>query len=218
MHACAAMLPRHWSTRETTMEPCRSRRPVLMLTMSLTLLQSCQTPAPELRADYDHAADFSKFRSFRFVQYPATSMRGFPHLVTEQLTSAISNEMNLRGYHWEQSYPDLLINFSGEPLKRRRGERPTAYYDYRHYGAWRGYAISDVYTPYYDPGTVNIDLIDASRMELVWEGVGLGVIKTPAPRERSREYDAELRQAVQHIFDPFPFRAGDPQPIHSARH
>jgi hypothetical protein len=143
-------------------------------------------------------------------------MLGYPQFVTEQLLASIANQMEVRGYESVQFYPDLLINVSARPHDWHKHRPPFVYYDYRYYGTWPGYALSDLYTPDYDPGTLNIDIIDASRMHMVWEGRGFKLIKNRPPKQRSREYDAELRQAVQQIFDHYPFRAGDPQPIHSA--
>jgi hypothetical protein len=189
--------------------PFRTCRPAVMLAMSLALVQGCQIVSPDLRADFDPGVDFSKYRSFKFVQLPSVAGLGFPPFVTEQLLSSVANQMTLRGYQWEQSYPDLLINVYAKPNKRRRSQPSFAYYDYRYYGTWPGYQMHDIYTTDYDPGTLNIDLIDASRMQMVWEGRGIGLLTSSPPKDRSREYDAEIRQAVQQIFDGYPFRAGD---------
>lgn len=197
--------------------PFRTCRPAVMLAMSLALVQGCQIVSPDLRADFDPGADFSRYRSFKFVPLPSVSELGFPLFVTEQLLSSVANQMTVRGYQWEQFYPDLLINISARPNKRRSAGRSFAYYDYRYYGTWPGYHLRDIYTPDYDPGTLNVDLIDASRMQMVWEGRGVGLITTSPPRDRSREYDAELRQAVQQIFDGYPFRAGDARAYVDAR-
>jgi hypothetical protein len=189
--------------------PFRTCRPAAMLAMSLALVQGCQIVSPDLRTDFDPRIDFSRYRSFKFVQLPSVAQMGFPPFVTEQLVSSVANQMVVRGYAWEQFYPDLLINISARPNKRRRPGPPAAYYDYRYYATWPGYQMRDVYTPDYDPGTLNVDLIDTARMQLVWEGRGIALITSSPPKVRSREFDAELRQAIQKIFDGYPFRAGD---------
>jgi hypothetical protein len=198
------------------MGPIRHCRPALMLTMSLALVQGCRTVSPELHSDYDRAVDFSKYQTFKFVQLPSMSTLRFPEFVTEEVISSIADQMVLRGYERVQFYPDLLINVSARPHDWDKRAGPFPYYDYRYYGTWPGYTLKDVYSPDYAPGTLSIDLIDASRMHMVWEGRGLQLLENRPPRMRSREYDSQLRQAVQKIFDQYPFRAGDSQPVHAA--
>jgi hypothetical protein len=207
-----------WSLQgdAAAMGPIRHCRPALMLTMSLALVQGCQTANPELHSDYDPAIDFSKYQTFKFVQLPSTSTLGFPEFVTEQLLSSIANQMSLRGYERVQFYPDLLINVSARPYQWDKRAGPFPYYDYRYYGTWPGYTLKDAYTLDYEPGTLNIDLIDAARMHMVWEGRGSQLLEGRPPRTRSMQYDTALRQAVQQIFDRYPFRAGDAQPVHAA--
>jgi hypothetical protein len=209
------MFTRSLPADAVAMAPIRHRRPALMLSMSLALVQGCQTASPELHSDYDQAVDFSKYQTFKFVQLPSMWMLGFPEFVTQELMSSIANQMAVRGYQRVQFHPDLLVNLSARPYEWDKRAGPFPYYDYRYYGTWPGYTLKDVYTPDYPPGTLNIDLIDASGMRMVWEGRGLQLLERRPPQVRSREYDSGLRQAVQQIFDQYPFRAGDAQAIHA---
>ena len=54
-------------------------------------------------------------------------------------------------------------------------------------------------------GTLNVDLIDAQRKQLVWEGVAKGRVTQKDQTDRQ----AALRAAVTEIFSKFPFRAGN---------
>ena len=64
------------------------------------------------------------------------------------------------------------------------------YYGYRGgmYSAWGGY---DTEVSEYTVGTLNVDLVDAARKELVWEGTAVGRL-----RESDREEMAERVQSV----------------------
>ena len=54
----------------------------------------------------------------------------------------------------------------------------------------------------YTEGTHNIDLIDAARKEMVWEGVAVG-------EDTDREVSEEaLNKVVAQIFAKYPFHAG----------
>ena len=79
----------------------------------------------------------------------------------------------------------------------------SGYYDYRTgtYGGWVGYE-PDVEE--YIQGTINIDLVDAKRNQLVWEGVAVGRITEEIRQNRA----AALDKAVVEILAKYPFRVG----------
>jgi hypothetical protein len=68
---------------------------------------------------------------------------------------------------------------------------------------------SDVYTVQYTEGTLNVDLIDARTMQMVWEGVTVGEIKQKHLKDR----EATINKAVSNIFTKYPFQAGTAQPV-----
>jgi len=187
-------------------------RPLLSVVFVATalLLTSCVSK-PELRSDYDHGADFSKFRTFNFVQKTGTDAEGYSHLVTQEFEAAIRSEMEKRGYVFDPK-PELLVNFSGKLQEKQEVQSsPGSYYGYRGYGAWAGYGYvgGDVYTVNYTMGTINVDLVDAQRNQMVWEGVAQGEVTKKALEDRK----ASIQKAVSHIFSKFPFRAGSGQPV-----
>jgi hypothetical protein len=184
-----------------------------LLLVGVALLQGCASK-PDLRADYDKSADFAKYRSFNFVKTPSTETLGYGSLVTQQMTSSIKSELEKRGYAQSET-PDLLVNFSGK-LQEKADIQSTGgsyYYGYRGYGAWPGYAYgSDVYTVRYTIGTINVDLIDATRNRMVWEGVAVGEVT----KKHLENREAAIAKAIEKIFSQYPFRAGVGQPQESA--
>ena len=60
----------------------------------------------------------------------------------------------------------------------------------------------DVYQ--YTEGTLNIDLVDTRRKQLVWEGVAVGEVQNPETAGSPQSVD----KAVAEIFAKYPFRAG----------
>jgi hypothetical protein len=182
-----------------------------VLLASVGLFQGCASK-PELRADYDRTVDFAKFRSFNFVKTPSTDTLGYGNLVTQQIEASIKGELEKRGYAQGDS-PDLLVNFSGK-LQEKTDIQSTGgshgYYGYRGYGAWPGYAYgTDVYTVRYTVGTINVDLIDASRNQMVWEGVAVGEVT----KKHLENREAAIAKAIEKIFSQYPFRAGAGQPV-----
>jgi hypothetical protein len=124
---------------------------------------------------------------------------------------AVRNEMEKRGYVLDPK-PNLLVNFSGKLQEKQEIQSsPGNYYGYRGYGAWAGYGYvgGDVYTVNYTTGTLNVDLIDAGRNQMVWEGVAVGEVTKKHLENRK----ASIDKAISHIFSKYPFRAGSGQPV-----
>jgi Domain of unknown function (DUF4136) len=188
--------------------------PVALLLLNGLALQACAIK-PTVRADYDHAADFGKYRTFSFISPLSTDRKGYSTLTSEQVKSAVTHELQQRGYQLSTE-PDLLVNFSGRLEEKQSIEStPSAYYGYRtgYYGAWPGYSMgSDVYTVNYTQGTLNVDIVDAKTLRMVWEGVTVGEVTQKHLKDRA----ATINKAVSNIFAKYPFLAGASQPVATA--
>jgi hypothetical protein len=185
---------------------------VMGLLITGALLQGCASK-PDIRSDYDHAADFGKYRTFNFVDPLSTDKMGYSSLITQQLKTSVTQQMQQRGYQLDTTSPDLLVNFSGRLQDKQEIQSSPSmgpYYGYRagYYGAWPGYT-NDVYTVNYTMGTLNVDIVDAQTKRMVWEGVAVGEV-TKKHRENR---EAAIDKAVTGIFAKFPFQAGTAQPV-----
>lgn len=169
-------------------------------------LAACAT-GPTIESNYDHGANFAAYRTFGYFSPLGTDKAGYATLVTQTLKGATRREMEARGYTYSESNPDLLLNFNAKLAQQVEVSQvpmgpPIGYYGYRtgFYGGWGGY-YTDV--DQYTEGTLNIDLVDAQRRQLVWEGVAVGRVT-----EKHRENrEAAINAAVAEIFKRFPFRA-----------
>ena len=150
------------------------------LTAALFAAGCATTSGPKTRIDYDRSADFSVYRTYGFPKETGTDRGGYSTLVTSYLKSAMSAQMEARGYKYSEEHPDLLVNFFMN-TRERTEIRPDAraslgygYYGYRYglYSAWPMY--DDDRTVTYKVGTLNIDIVDAEKKQLVWEGVAEG--------------------------------------------
>lgn len=153
---------------------------VFALTAALFAAGCATTSGPKTRIDYDKAADFSVYRTYGFPKETGTDRGGYSTLVTSYLKTAMSTQMEARGYKYSEERPDLLVNFFMN-TRERTESRPTAnaslgygYYGYRYglYNAWPLY--DDDRTVTYKVGTLNVDIVDAEKKQLVWEGVAEG--------------------------------------------
>jgi hypothetical protein len=172
-------------------------------------LAACATTGgPDVHSTFDQATDFAQYRTFGFVEPAGTDQAGYETLVTQQLKSAARRELEARGYAFSGTAPDLLVNFNAslaqQVLVTDQPVPMSGYYNYRTgtYGGWVGYE-PDVEE--YIQGTLNIDLVDARRNQLVWEGVAVGRITQQVRQHRA----AAIDKAVAEIFAKYPFRAGE---------
>ena len=178
--------------------------------LDAAMMRACETE-PAVRSQYDKTADFGAYRTFNCVSPLATEKLGYSTLVTQTLKNAVIQQMQERGYVLSER-PDLLVDFSAK-LEEKRALRSTgSYYGYRtgSYSPWMNYSHVDAYN--YREGTVNIDLVDASRKQMVWEGVGMGEVSEEKMQNRERA----IADAVASIFAKYPFRAGESQPLNRA--
>jgi len=157
----------------------RSFAGIASIVMGLVLVAGCATNrAPPTRIDYDRKADFSVYRTYGFPKETGTDRGGYSTLVTSYFKSSVSTAMEARGYKYSEDHPDLLVNFYMN-TRERTEVRPNmslgyGYYGYRYglYNAWPLYDEDRTVT--YKVGTINVDIVDAEKKQLIWEGISEG--------------------------------------------
>lgn len=174
--------------------------------MSLAVLSGCAI-TPNIRSDYDRSASFTGYRTYGFPAETGTDRAGYSTLITGYFKHAVGREMEARGYRFAAENPDLLVNFFASSTERTEVEsRPrvtigAGYYSYRLglYSEWPLYG-RDVSTTHYKVGTATIDVVDAARKQLIWEGRAEGrltdkMMDSPEPA---------IDKAVADIFAKYP--------------
>lgn len=178
--------------------------------LGAVVLAGCAS-GPTIRSDYDRSADFSTYETFGFASELGTDRAGYSTLITEHFKRAIRQEMEARGYEYTESNPDLLANFYvaiRQQTDVRSTPAPTVgvgYYGYRYglYTGWPAYS-TDVRTVHYKTGTANVDLIDAKRKQLIWEGVAEGRVQ----EESLQNPGPAIETLVADLFARYPATAG----------
>jgi hypothetical protein len=193
---------------------CTTIRQMIIATAAAAalLVSGCAT-GPKVRSDAAANTNFSAYKSFGFMSEPATDKAGYTTLVTQHFKDAITAEMTALGYQYSETNADLLVNFNSN-VETRTDVRstPTAsihygYYNYRR-GIYAGFPIyaNDVDTIRYKYGTVNIDVVDAAKNQLIWEGISEGTLKR-ADLEQPKQAIAEV---VALIFQQYPTKKTTP--------
>ncbi len=177
----------------------------LLALAAMTGLAACAS-GPEVRTLADPGANFAQYQTFGFVDPLGTDSRGYQSIVSQQLKVATRREMEARGYRYEPVDPQLLVNFSASLNDKMRVTTTPApvyggYYGYRRgfYQPWPMYQDSTTVSEYKE-GTLTIDVIDAARKQLVWEGT---VIKSITSKDTAN-VAATLDSVVTSAFAKFP--------------
>jgi hypothetical protein len=159
-------------------------RAVALLAMTALAAGCASNRAAPSRIDYDKSVDFSVYRTYGFPKETGTDRGGYSTLVTSYFKSAVSTAMEARGYKYNAEHPDLLVNFFMNTRERTELRASPAagygYYGYRYglYNAWPMYDEDRTVT--YKVGTINIDIVDAEKKQLVWEAVSEGRVSDEA--------------------------------------
>lgn len=195
-----------------------SSRPWNLLATSLLLsvtaaLAACASSAPlKVHTRVDPAASFTGYRTYGFVPVVGTNYGGKTTALTVYFMQAIRQEMDSRGYEYTEDSPDLFVNFNANPVAGSDSKTnispsygySTGYYAYRAelYGL-PVVQFEDEETIHYRVGTANIDIVDAKRKMLAWEGIAEGrltedMLQNPGPA---------IATIVSEIFEQYPGRA-----------
>jgi hypothetical protein len=173
--------------------------------LGLLAMTGCAS-GPTIRSNADPSADFTRFQTFNFMQPLSTDREGYQTFISRDLMAAAERELAGRGLKRTEASPDLLVNFSAnldQRLRVTQTPQPSvgAFGTHRRglYSTWPSYR-TDVRQ--YTMGTLAVDVIDASRMQLVWEGVAVHRIT----QSRADNIGPVIDQVMREIFAQFPAR------------
>lgn len=186
----------------------------LFASVALLLLAGCAS-GPWVRTDHDPRADFSRYSSYAFYEPLAMEQSGYSNYLSNSIKSSIRREMQARGYVFDETDPDLLVNFQGI-IREQTDVYRVPRMDVRYFYNYRAEAYVAVPVWYdearindYTEGTLTVDLVDADRNHLVWTGAAVGRVTQRTPQERI----AAAAEAITAIFEEFPFTAGSGMPV-----
>ena len=180
----------------------------------LALLLAACTTGPRVRTDADPAADFSQYTTYAFYDPLAMEESGYTNYLSDRIKQSIRREMEARGYRFDESDPDLLVN-SQAVIRERADVYSVPRMDVQYFYSYRARSYFAVPVWYdqarvseYTEGTLTVDLVDADRNHLVWTGDAIGRVTQESPQERARA----ANEAIAAIFMQFPYTAGSGQP------
>jgi hypothetical protein len=172
---------------------------ILYIATLLIITASCSSV--KVSYDYDKNAGFATYKTYAFTG--EAENLSLDDINRNRILTAISNELALKGFTKSEN-PDVLIdiNIKGV-LKQTATATNTGGYYGAGYRYGRGGGFSTTYVEYdtYVDGTLFIDMIDASKKELVWQGRGTKTIDPDASQKKREE---NINYAVKQIFTQYP--------------
>jgi len=179
----------------------------LLTTLPLLLLLIAVTSCSSVRvaADYDKGANFNDYKTFAFFK-AGIDKAEISDLDKRRILRAIETQLLAKGFTKSEN-PDLLVSiFTKERL------RVDAYYNgFGGFGRFGGFGYGYGYRgiPYYGyggssissstEGTLFIDLIDANKKELIWQGMGTGYLTKNIDKKTER-----INEFVFKIMEKYP--------------
>ena len=163
---------------------------LLSLFFITALVVSCSTI--HVSSDYDDKAEFTQYNSYGFFK-EGIDKAEISDIDKKRIMRAIDDEFAKKGFAKSEK-PALLVNIFTQASKQvnvnQWGYGPGWGWGWGP-GFWGGnYTSMSTSTE----GTLYIDLIDANTKELVWQGVGTGVLTLDRDKkqERINEFVAEI--------------------------
>lgn len=170
---------------------------LLSLFLFTALAASCSSV--RVSSDYDDTASFGSYKTYAYFKEGIDKVE-ISDLDKKRIMRAIDAEMQQKGFT-KSDKPDLLINIFTKSQERVNVNT----WGYGGFGWGYGWGWGPgFYGSYpmvssYPEGTLYIDLIDAGKKELVWQGIGNGVLT----RDRDEKQD-RINEFVQKILAQFP--------------
>jgi hypothetical protein len=184
-----------------TMKNFRKTHTFQLLFVSITVgFFSCSSI--KVSTDYDQQADFGKYKTYTLTEEAKSLSIG--DLDRRRLIEAVEAGLAAKGFNVSPN-GDLLIDLK---ISTEQKETTTATSNGPYGSAYRyrwgsGFSTTDIDVERYIEGTLFIDLIDATKKQLVWQGRG---VKTLDPYATPQEKEQRIKSAVNSILARYPPR------------
>lgn len=162
----------------------------------LLIVSSCDTV--KVYSDYDKSVDFTQYKTFAFMKSGIDKVE-ISDLDKKRILNAIDRQMQSKGFTKSET-PDLLVNIFTKSREEISVNQFNAGWGYGWGYGWNPYMYGgQTYVTSSTEGTLYIDLIDAKKKELVWQGEGSGTLS-----KDMNEKDAIVNDIVTQILAQYP--------------
>lgn len=178
------------------------KRSIKILSILLLALVVTSCSSIKVAADYERSTNFNDFKTFAFFK-PGIDKAEINDIDKRRILRAIESELLARGYTKSET-PDLLVS-----IFTKSNQRVDVYNNYWGAGAWGwggfgpgwgwGWGWNQPMVSTRTEGQLFIDLIDADKKELIWQGQGTGYLTRNVEKKEER-----IKEFTSKILEQFP--------------
>jgi uncharacterized protein DUF4136 len=176
-----------------------------VLSLIMLLLAPVMAVAQEVRYNFDKSADFSKFKTYKWV--PIKDASEVSDLVDKQIKDALDAELATKGLtKVEGDDANLYIGYQPAVGEEKQFNSYSTGWGYGPGwgGGWYGGMGSTTTTGSTSTiykGQLALDMYDSTGHDLVWRGVGS---KTIDPKAKPEKQQKNLAKAVKKLLKNYP--------------
>jgi hypothetical protein len=145
-----------------------------------------------VKTDYDHAADFSRYKTYSWIAAKASN-----DLWADRIRQDVDAQFAAKGWAKVESGGDATVSAFG----RTHNEQTLETY-YNGFGGgwlWRGFGDATTTVENTPVGTLVVDLFDGNSKKLIWRGSSSETLS-----EKPDKNEKKLEKAVEEMFKHFP--------------
>ncbi len=170
---------------------------VKFLPFLVFLITSCSSV--RVATDYDTKADFNQYQTFAFYK-PGIDKASISDLDKKRIMRAIEAELLAKGMQ-KSSTPDVLVSIFTKSRERINVNDNNWGWGFGWgWSPWMWGGAGRLNVNQYTEGTLFIDIIDASKKELIWQGIGSGALAFRNIEKR----EARIKEFVKEILEKYP--------------
>ncbi|MGV9004480.1 DUF4136 domain-containing protein [Flavobacterium sp.] len=162
----------------------------------LFVFASCSSV--RVNQDYDKNVNFDGFKTYAYHKSGVDKVE-ISDLDKKRILRSIDEVMMSKGFTKSEN-PDVLINFFTKEREQVNVNQYNAGYGYGWRYGWNPYLWGGNTTvTTHSEGTLTIDIIDAKKKELIWQGQGEGYLTKNTDKK-----DENIKEFVTEILKQYP--------------
>lgn len=169
---------------------------ILPLLLLFVIISSCSSV--KVNSDYDKKVDFTAYKTYAFYKSGIDKVE-VSDLDKKRILHSIDDVLSAKGFTKSET-PDLLVNIFTKEREQVDVNRYNSSWGYGWGYGWNPYLWGgNTSVNRYTEGTLYIDLIDAKKKELIWQGEGEGVLTKDTDKKEEK-----IKEFVTKILEQYP--------------
>jgi hypothetical protein len=165
---------------------------LLLLPIIALVITSCSSV--RVATDYDTKVNFNQYKTFAFYK-KGIDKASISDLDKKRIMRAVESELVAKGMT-KSSSPDILVSLFTKSRERVNiDDNMFGGFYYPQY-----YGMNRIRVSQHTEGTLFIDLLDAKKKDLVWQGIGTGALKTTSVEQK----ETRIKEFVNAIMAKYP--------------